>query len=53
MGELLPRRILLGDDGTLPNSRLPLLVYAGVVKGSKDPSRAFEELFASNGWSRS
>ncbi len=49
----LPRKVFLEDDGTIPNSRLPLLVYAGVLKGRQDRARAFEELFADNGWSRS
>ena len=44
---------MLEDDGTIPNSLLPLLVHAGVLKGSQDRARAFEELFADNGWSRS
>jgi uncharacterized protein YjlB len=37
-----------GDDGAIPNSRLPVVVYHG-VSAAQDPSRC-EELFASNQW---
>jgi uncharacterized protein YjlB len=41
----------LDDDGTFPNSRLPALVYPGAVAlAAREPARAFEELFARNGW---
>ncbi|WP_218013867.1 cupin domain-containing protein [Rubellimicrobium rubrum] len=35
----------LFDDGRLPNSPLPVLVYHGVQAGN-----GFEKLFAANGW---
>ena len=39
----------LHDDGRIPNSRLPLLVYQNAVKlSSRDPASVFEELFAAN-----
>jgi uncharacterized protein YjlB len=39
------------DDGRIPNSRLPLLVYRGVVPaGTADAAAFFEDLFARNGW---
>jgi uncharacterized protein YjlB len=38
------------DDGTIPNSALPLLVYRGVLAGEPDPAAAFERRFARNGW---
>lgn len=37
------------DDGGIPNSRLPVLVYAGALE-SNAGARAYEELFAGNGW---
>ncbi len=39
------------DDGAIPNNRLPLLVYPGVVGVTgADPAAAFEARFAANGW---
>ncbi len=44
----------LTDDGSIPNSKLPLLIYQGAVKpGPRDPAAIFEQLFASNNWSGS
>ena len=41
----------LEDDGTFPNSRLPLLVYSSALSSSaQDRAAAFESLFAANGW---
>ncbi len=41
----------LTDDGTFPNSRLPLLIYRSAVRPSEpDPAAVFEEIFAANGW---
>ncbi|MFC7396935.1 cupin domain-containing protein [Chelatococcus sp. GCM10030263] len=38
-------------DGRVPNSRLPLLLYRGVVKlDENDPAAAIERLFTENGW---
>ena len=48
-----PRPIALADDGLIPNSLLPLLVYAAALGEVTDRAVAFEALFASNGWSRS
>jgi uncharacterized protein YjlB len=36
------------DDGQFPNSRFPLLLYAGAV--DKPSPEAMERLFAKNGW---
>jgi uncharacterized protein YjlB len=45
---------LLEDDGTIPNSVLPLLVYPGIVDvGAGNSAEAFENLFQGNGWDRS
>lgn len=44
----LPEQHLIEDDGMIPNSRLPLLVYANVLpEGAAEIERLFEE----NGWS--
>jgi uncharacterized protein YjlB len=43
--------IVFADDGDIPNSRLPLLIYAGAIDVSAaDKAVAFEELFHRNGW---
>ncbi len=42
---------ILADDGTFPNSRLPLLVYpAALVEKSGDLAPRFERLFMGNSW---
>src|SRR5687767_11049136 len=46
---LEPRAELLEDTGTFPNSRLPALVYRGVLSGA-DLAERFEALFGCNGW---
>jgi len=44
-------RYLLADDGTFPNSPLPLLVYTGAVDpAGGDPAAVFERRFSANGW---
>jgi uncharacterized protein YjlB len=49
-----PPRVLsiqLKNDGAIPNSKFPLLVYQGAVKpGFSDPAGIFEELFTANKW---
>ena len=42
-----PRSIVFPDAGDIPNSRLPLLVYAGAAPADAD---AIEALFRRNGW---
>lgn len=37
------------DDGSIPNSTLPVLVYRGVLS-SDAGAQAYEELFAGHGW---
>ena len=39
-----------GDDGTVPNNPLPLVVYRGVLAESGDRAAACEAMFARNGW---
>jgi len=38
------------DDGTVPNSRLPLVVYRGALPESGDRASACEEMFGRHGW---
>jgi uncharacterized protein YjlB len=39
------------DDGDVPNSRYPLIAYAGAIHPEAgDPAVAFENLFHANGW---
>jgi uncharacterized protein YjlB len=38
------------DDGTFPNSRLPLLIYAGAVPRAGASAERMEALFAEGGW---
>jgi uncharacterized protein YjlB len=48
---VLPEAIRFDDDGSIPNNRLPLLVYPGAVAvGGADPAAAFETRFAANDW---
>ena len=45
---------LLADNGAIPNSVLPLLVYPGIVDATAGNSfEAFENLFHGNNWGRS
>ena len=49
--ELIVRPVYLADDGTFPNSRLPLLLYPAVLDpADPDPATAFEQRFQANGW---
>jgi uncharacterized protein YjlB len=50
-GRASPETILFADDGTFPNSRLPVLLYRGVL--ATPEASAFERLFEANGWSSS
>jgi len=45
-----PRTELFADDGTFPNSRLPLLIYAGAIRAEEASPEAMEALFQHNGW---
>jgi len=45
------RAHVLADDGTIPNSRLPLLMYHRAVDlGGDDPLAAIEAILRTNGW---
>ena len=42
---------VLEDDGKIPNSTLPLLIYRSAVEVSgEDPAAVFEKLFTKHGW---
>ena len=42
------------DDGVVPNSAFPLIVYQNALSlPEDDPARAYEQVFAANRWSRS
>lgn len=47
-----PRRFTFRDDGEVPNSRWPLIVYRSVARldPDYDPAAIFETLFARHGW---
>ena len=47
-----PRTQLLKETAEFPNSRLPALIYEGVLVGEDKASR-FEALFEQNGWTGS
>lgn len=43
--------VTLGDDGTFPNSRLPLLLYRqALLVPERELAATVEELFGANGW---
>jgi uncharacterized protein YjlB len=51
-----PKLFRFEDDGETPNNpQLPLILYRTPVRRPRglDPAAVFEELFASNGWTRS
>lgn len=39
-----------GDDGTIPNSRLPVVIYARAIEPGDVSPEALEALFDTNGW---
>ena len=42
---------VLHDDGTVPNSSLPVVIYRAAVKpDARDPAATFERVFEENGW---
>lgn len=42
--------IRFAEDGTIPNSRLPLLHFREILPGTEASADAMEALFAANGW---
>jgi uncharacterized protein YjlB len=45
-----PDRLFFKDDGRVPNSPFPVLVYRAVPLEGTDKAAAFEKLFAANDW---
>src|SRR5262245_4601282 len=53
MPSTAPLTFMFKDDGSVPNNpALPALVYTGAVDvdAGRDPARAIENLFTTNGW---
>jgi uncharacterized protein YjlB len=51
---ITPEQFRFEDDGTFPNSRLPLLFYRGALSAhADDPASVFEQRFAENDWTNS
>lgn len=49
--QVRPISLTFEDDGLIPNSPLPLLIYKHAVNVAHgQPEKAIEDLFASNGW---
>jgi uncharacterized protein YjlB len=44
-----PETYTFEDDGSIPNSRLPVLMYPGAAERDAGPG-AYEKLFAGHGW---
>lgn len=44
------RAVVFADDGTFPNSQLPLLFYEEALPRDAVTPEALEQLFAENGW---
>jgi len=49
-----PLTFQFSDDGAVPNSALPVILYEGALHldRARDPAAAIEALFRSNGWGR-
>ncbi len=45
-----PERLYFADDGIIPNSRLPVLLYRQVPLSGDDQAAALERLFAAHDW---
>jgi uncharacterized protein YjlB len=49
--DLKPLTFVFADDGLVPNSPLPFVVYKGALDVTNDhPERTIEKLFGANGW---
>src|SRR6266581_3108306 len=49
--DIEPLAVVFEDDGLVPNSCLPFLVYKGVVAiDNAEPEQSIEDLFGANGW---
>ena len=46
-----PSTFIFEDDGLVPNSKLPLVIYKGVLRfDDGHPEKTIEDLFGANGW---
>lgn len=45
-----PEQLYFADDGVIPNSRLPVLLYRQIPLEGTDRAAALERLFADNAW---
>jgi uncharacterized protein YjlB len=49
-----PETVLFKDDGVIPNSKYPLLLYRNVIAtAGSDPGSETQKLFAANNWTNS
>src|SRR3954451_1666721 len=49
--DIEPLTFMFGDDGLVPNSPLPFLIYKGVLDVKNEhPEQSIEDLFGRNGW---
>jgi uncharacterized protein YjlB len=49
-----PQQFIFKDDGSIPNSRYPVLLYRAAVElADEDPASSLEERFAENHWTDS
>ncbi|WBU31140.1 hypothetical protein OOZ54_06500 [Rhodopseudomonas palustris] len=49
--QIKPLELVFDDDGLIPNTPLPLLLYKRAIDVSgREPEQAIEELFEQNGW---
>lgn len=48
--QLTIETLTFADDGSVPNNRLPLVVYRGTLGTDGDRATRFEKMFAANGW---
>lgn len=50
MNSAQPQTLWFSDDGVIPNSQFPVLLYRDVPLASKDKAAGFEQLFNENDW---
>lgn len=43
-------KLTFADGGSIPNSRLPVLLYRGALSPARTSPEALEAMFAENGW---
>jgi uncharacterized protein YjlB len=49
-GQFTVETLTFADDGTVPNNRLPLVVYRGALAADGERAGRCEEMFAAHGW---